>query len=155
MVRGPTCMIRSGQPGPGSKLPDVLPGADVFDGVGERPDRHTEACGGEAPGGKRLPGAQPGAQPIVGTVENREGGSQLGQGWLLDDQILTDDLSPVDPGSRQPFQGSLGQLVDDIGELAGAGVEHVFLTLPLAVREKGALLDASAELIARVREAGL
>jgi len=70
-------------------------------------------------------------------------------------QILTDDLSPVDPGSRQPFQGSLGQLVDDIGELAGAGVEHVFLTLPLAVREKGALLDASAELIARVREAGL
>ena len=43
------------------------------------------------------------------------------------------------PGSRQFFKGSLEQLVDDIGKLAEVGVQHVFLALPLAVREKGAL----------------
>jgi probable F420-dependent oxidoreductase len=65
------------------------------------------------------------------------------------------NFDEVPSAGRQPYTGSVPQLVEDFAALAEAGVEHVFATVPYAVRDCDELLDVSADLYAQVRAAGL
>jgi probable F420-dependent oxidoreductase len=56
---------------------------------------------------------------------------------------------------RQPFAASVEQLVADVAAFAGAGADHVYLTLPAAVRDVTELVDRAGELFEGVRAAGI
>ncbi|WUJ08034.1 LLM class flavin-dependent oxidoreductase [Actinoplanes sp. NBC_00393] len=70
-------------------------------------------------------------------------------------QIGTGDLTESSEQPRTPYTGSVAQLVEDVAALAEVGVDHVYVTLPAAVRDVRELIDRAAELHAGVRAAGL
>ncbi|WP_309238301.1 TIGR03619 family F420-dependent LLM class oxidoreductase [Actinoplanes aureus] len=70
-------------------------------------------------------------------------------------QIVTGDLTESREQPRAPYTGSVAQLVEDVAALVEVGVEHVYVTLPAAVRDVDELIDRAAELHERVRAAGL
>jgi probable F420-dependent oxidoreductase len=69
-------------------------------------------------------------------------------------QVSYQGLAEVPAAGRAPYTGSIPQLVEDIVALAAAGVDHVYVTLPTAVRNLGELIDAAGTLHAAVRDAG-
>jgi probable F420-dependent oxidoreductase len=70
-------------------------------------------------------------------------------------QIGVLGLTETSVEPRQPFAASIEQLVADVAAFAEAGAEHVYLTLPAAVRDVKELIARSAELHEAVRAAGI
>jgi probable F420-dependent oxidoreductase len=68
---------------------------------------------------------------------------------------LSGPIAEVPAEGRQPFTGSVAQLVDDIAVLAEGGVEHVYVPIPYYVRDKAEAYEKMAELHDAVRAAKL
>ncbi|MFD5815424.1 LLM class F420-dependent oxidoreductase [Streptomyces sp. NPDC127038] len=56
---------------------------------------------------------------------------------------------------RQPFQGAVGQIVEDLAAHAGIGFDDIFLDLQSSVRDAEELKDVAAELYEAARAAGV
>jgi probable F420-dependent oxidoreductase len=56
---------------------------------------------------------------------------------------------------RQTMTGTVEQFAEDVAAMAGAGADHVYLTLPVAVRDVPELKDRAGELHERVRALGV
>ena len=70
-------------------------------------------------------------------------------------QIVVSSLTPVPTVDRQPYTGSVEQVVEDIATLAEAGADQIYVTVPMAVRDVKELIAVSADLHSQVRAAGL
>ncbi|GIE90061.1 TIGR03619 family F420-dependent LLM class oxidoreductase [Actinoplanes regularis] len=70
-------------------------------------------------------------------------------------QVAVRSLAEVPSQGRQPYAGSVKQVVEDIAALAEAGVEHVYVTLASAAGDLSELIDAAQTLHTEVRAAGL
>ncbi|GIM92989.1 TIGR03619 family F420-dependent LLM class oxidoreductase [Paractinoplanes toevensis] len=70
-------------------------------------------------------------------------------------QIAYGSTAEVPTLGRQPYTGSVRQLVEDIAALAEAGVHHVYVSLPYATTDLKSLIGAAEELHEAVRGAGL
>ncbi|WP_255658292.1 TIGR03619 family F420-dependent LLM class oxidoreductase [Actinoplanes sp. L3-i22] len=70
-------------------------------------------------------------------------------------QLGMRSLAEVPAAGRQPYTGSVKQVVADLEALAEAGVDHVYVTLASAARGLDELIDAARTLHAEVRAAGL
>jgi probable F420-dependent oxidoreductase len=70
-------------------------------------------------------------------------------------QVLITDTTEVPGRDRQPFTGSLAQVVEDVAALAEADVNHVYITLPLAAADLKELIDLAEQWHTAVRGAGL
>jgi probable F420-dependent oxidoreductase len=64
-------------------------------------------------------------------------------------------LGEVPERDRQPYTGSISQVIQDLVALAEAGVEEIILTLPFLVGSVPELADLAAEFHQRIREAGI
>ncbi len=60
-----------------------------------------------------------------------------------------------DGGDRAPFQGDVGQIVEDLAAHAASGVEEFFLDLQSTARDGQELKDVAAEVYEAVRAAGI
>ncbi|WP_229071006.1 TIGR03619 family F420-dependent LLM class oxidoreductase [Actinoplanes sp. DH11] len=70
-------------------------------------------------------------------------------------QIGTLDLTESTASPRPAYAGNVAQLAEDVAALAEAGADHVYVTLPAAVRTVGELIDKASELHDRVRASGV
>ncbi|WP_436535275.1 TIGR03619 family F420-dependent LLM class oxidoreductase [Actinoplanes sp. HUAS TT8] len=70
-------------------------------------------------------------------------------------QLGIRSLEEVPSEGRQPYTGSVKQLVEDIAALAAVGVDHVYVTLTSAARGLSELIEAAQSLHTEVRAAGL
>jgi hypothetical protein len=70
-------------------------------------------------------------------------------------QLPITDITEVPGRDRQPFTGSLAQIVEDVAALAEAGATHVYVTLPLVAGDLKELIDLSEQWHTAVRGAGL
>ncbi|GAA4957004.1 TIGR03619 family F420-dependent LLM class oxidoreductase [Actinoplanes utahensis] len=70
-------------------------------------------------------------------------------------QIATLDLTESTAQPRPPYAGNVAQLAEDVAALAEAGADHVYLTLPAAVKDVTELIDRSGEFYETVRAAGV
>ncbi|MDI6104398.1 TIGR03619 family F420-dependent LLM class oxidoreductase [Actinoplanes sp. NEAU-A12] len=70
-------------------------------------------------------------------------------------QIAAMALTEPSAQPRQPFTGTVAQFAEDVAAMAEAGADHVYLTLPAAVRDVKELIDRAAELHEQVRAAGV
>ncbi|WP_432843421.1 TIGR03619 family F420-dependent LLM class oxidoreductase [Dactylosporangium sp. CA-092794] len=73
-------------------------------------------------------------------------------------QVNISGTAEVPAEGRQPYTGSIDQVVGDLADLAAAGVDHVFLTVANAIGDAGdpeEFIDLAAKYHAAVREAGL
>jgi len=70
-------------------------------------------------------------------------------------QLPITDVTEVPSRDRQPFTGSLTQVLDDVVALAEAGVSHLYVSLPLAATDLKELIELSEQWYAAVRGAGL
>ncbi|MDX3075776.1 LLM class F420-dependent oxidoreductase [Streptomyces sp. MI02-7b] len=66
---------------------------------------------------------------------------------------LTD--APVSSAKRQPFVGTVEQIVEDVGGYAAAGVDELLLELQANVRDSDELTDLAARLYDDIRKAGI
>ena len=62
---------------------------------------------------------------------------------------------PLEDADRQPFTGSVQQIVQDTVAMAEAGVNELLLDLTLTVQDASQLVDLAARLHADVRAAGV
>ncbi|MER7007519.1 TIGR03619 family F420-dependent LLM class oxidoreductase [Dactylosporangium sp. NPDC000555] len=70
-------------------------------------------------------------------------------------QVGVASTAEVPPQRRKPYTGSVDQIVGDIAQLAEAGVDHVFVTVPNVARDMDEYVDVAADFHARIRAAGL
>jgi probable F420-dependent oxidoreductase len=70
-------------------------------------------------------------------------------------QLGMRSLAEVPSRGRQPYTGSIRQIVEDIVALSEAGVDHVYVTLASAAGNLKELIDAAQTLHTEVRAAGL
>jgi probable F420-dependent oxidoreductase len=68
---------------------------------------------------------------------------------------LMGPLVEVPAADRQPYTGSIAQVLEDVAVLAQGGVGHVFLSIPYVARDQYENIDRMAQLHAAVRTAGL
>jgi probable F420-dependent oxidoreductase len=64
-------------------------------------------------------------------------------------------LAEVPAAGREPYTGSVDQIVSDIADLAEVGVDETVLTLNLSSRDVEELIDSAAEFRDRVTAAGI
>ncbi|MEU2560530.1 LLM class F420-dependent oxidoreductase [Streptomyces longispororuber] len=62
---------------------------------------------------------------------------------------------PYDGDDRSPFQGSVGQIVEDLAAHAEVGLEEILVDLQSGVRDAKELTDVAAEVYAAARAAGI
>jgi probable F420-dependent oxidoreductase len=65
------------------------------------------------------------------------------------------DLTEVPERDRQPYAGSIDQVLEDLAALKDAGVSEVVLTLPFLADSTSELVDLAATLHGKVRAAGV
>jgi probable F420-dependent oxidoreductase len=103
--------------------------------------------------------AAPPAQVVAGLAEIRELAAAEGRDpaevTCIYQVGLMAPLVEVPAAGRQPYTGSVAQVLEDVAELARGGVGHVYLSLPYVARDRNENLDRMAELHAAVREAEL
>jgi probable F420-dependent oxidoreductase len=69
--------------------------------------------------------------------------------------VVLSDLKEVPQRDRQPYAGSISQVLADLAALAAAGVDEVILTLPLLADTVEAVIDIAAEVHQQIRAAGI
>lgn len=67
----------------------------------------------------------------------------------------TYSAKPFDGTDRQPFQGSVAQIVEDLVEHAATGVPEIILDLQATTRDAAELIDVAAEVYEAARAAGV
>jgi alkanesulfonate monooxygenase SsuD/methylene tetrahydromethanopterin reductase-like flavin-dependent oxidoreductase (luciferase family) len=67
--------------------------------------------------------------------------------------VVLSPFSEVPERDRQPYTGSIDQVISDLAQLAEAGAAEVVVSLPFLAGNVGELVDLSAEFHARFRAA--
>jgi probable F420-dependent oxidoreductase len=65
------------------------------------------------------------------------------------------DLTEAPERDRQPYAGSIDQVIADLAALVDAGVEEIVLTLPLLARSTKELIDVAAQVHGKIRASGI